>query len=98
MLDLSKISGFEWDTGNVNKSYEKHGITQNEAEGVFLDTEQLILEDDKHSQKEVRFAIVGKSTKDNILFIAFTIRENKIRVISARKANTRERRKYEEKT
>lgn len=97
MFDLSKITGFEWDKGNLDKNYQKHGITPNVAEEVFLDPEQLIFEDDKHSQKEERFTIIGKIIKGSVLFLSFTIRKNKIRIISARKANTRERRKYEEK-
>lgn len=96
MLDLKNIVGFEWDKGNIDKSYRKHGITTNEAEEVFLDQEQLIFEDDKHSQKEKRFTIIGKIRKRSILFLSFTIRENKVRIISARKANVKERRKYEE--
>lgn len=97
MVDFSKITGFEWDKGNVDKSYQKHGITPNEAEEIFFDEDQLVFEDKKHSLKERRFDIIGKSTKSNILFIAFTIRRNKVRIISARKASFKERKKYEEK-
>lgn len=63
-----------------------------------MDKEQLVLEDIKHSQKEERFTIIGKSVKDKILFISFTIRKNKVRIISARGASIKERRKYEEET
>lgn len=94
MIALRKVTEFEWDKGNLDKSYNKHGITPNEAEEVFLDEEQLVLEDVKHSEKEKRFTIIGKSRKETILFIAFTVRRNKIRVISARKANSKERGKY----
>jgi len=96
MLDLRNIVGFEWDKGNVDKSYQKHGITPNEAEEVFLDPEQLIFEDDKHSRKEKRFTIIGKIKESNILFLSFTIRKNRVRIISVRKANRKERRKYEQ--
>lgn len=95
MLDLSKITGFEWDKGNSDKSYLKHGISQNEAEQVFLD-EYLFFQDDvKHSTEEERFIGTGKTTKSKILFTVFTIRGTKIRVISARIANQKERRLYE---
>jgi len=96
MLDLRNIVGFEWDKGNVDKNYQKHGITPNEAEEVFLDPEQLVFEDDKHSQKEKRFTIIGKIRESNILFLSFTIRKNRVRIISVRKANIKERRKYEQ--
>lgn len=98
MIDLKKITGFEWDKGNLDKSYEKHGITPNEAEEVFLDKEFLLLKDIEHSQKEERFTLIGKNVQEIVLFVSFTIRAAKARIISARKANVRERRHYEEKT
>ena len=96
VIDLRKITGFEWDRWNVDKSYDKHGITPREAEEVFTDARQLVLEDIEHSQTEERFTIIGKSIKGNILFVSFTIRDTKVRIISARKANIKERRLYEE--
>ena len=98
MVDLSKITGFEWDKNNIDKSYQKHGITLNEAEEIFLDEDILLLEDIKHSQQEERFKAIGKIAKGRILFLVFTIRGNKIRIISARVANKKERRIYEQKT
>ena len=98
MIDLKKIIGFEWDQGNIDKSYIKHGITPNEAEEVFLDEDILLLEDTEHSKQEERLEAIGKITKEKILFLAFTIRKNKIRIISARDANKKERRLYEHKT
>lgn len=95
MIDLSKITGFEWDKGNIDKSYRKHGITPNEAEEVFLDKDILLLEDIKHSKDEERFSAIGRITKGNILFLAFTVRKEKIRIISIRVANKKERRLYE---
>ena len=98
MVDLRKIKGFEWDEGNIDKSYKKHGITPNEAEEVFLDEDILILEDTKHSKQEERFEAIGKIFKGNILFLAFTVRRDKIRIISARTASKKERRTYEKKS
>ena len=95
MVDLSKITGFEWDKNNIDKSYQKHGITLNEAEEIFLDEDILLLEDIKHSQQEERFKAIGKIAKGRILFLVFTIRGNQIRIISARVANKKERRQYE---
>lgn len=96
MLDLNSIIGLEWDKGNINKSYLKHGITTREAEELFLDEHALLIEDIKHSQKEERFIAIGKTTEKKILFAAFTVRNNKIRTISVRPANRKERRQYEE--
>lgn len=96
VIDLSKITSFEWDKGNIDKSYEKHGITPNEAEEVFLDEEILLLEDAIHSEEEDRFTAIGRTMKGDVLFLSFTLRKKRIRIISARKANKKERRLYEE--
>ncbi len=98
VIDLTKTTGFEWNKGNIDKSYQKHNITPNEAEEVFLDENILLLEDIKHSQTEERFEAIGKTFKAKILFVAFTVRDSKIRIVSARTANKKERRLYEQKT
>lgn len=95
MIDLSKITGFEWDKGNIDKSYEKHGITPNEAEEVFVDEDVLLQDDVNHSQKEARFTAIGKTSQEHVLFVVFTVRGTKIRIISARRVNIKERREYE---
>lgn len=95
MLDLGKIREFVWDAGNVDKSYKKYKITPNIAEEVFLDSNLYFIEDFKHSQKEKRFSALGKTKKEKILFVSFTVKVNKIRIISARPASRRERRQYE---
>ena len=98
MIDLKKIIGFEWDQGNIDKSYQKHGITTKDTEEVFLDKGIQIKRDFKHHETEERFIAIGKNLESKILFIIFTIRYSKIRIISARTANKKERRMYEEKT
>ncbi len=98
MIDLSKITGFEWDRGNIDKSYQKHGITPNEAEEIFLDEDILLLEDIEHLKQEERVKAIGKIIKGDVILLVFTTRKNKIRIISARKANNKERRQYEQKS
>lgn len=95
MVGISKLTGFEWDKGNLDKNYKKHGITQREAEELFIDPGVVLLDDVRHSQKEKRFTAIGKTTSKKVLFAVFTIRKDRIRIISARLANKRERRKYE---
>lgn len=95
MIDLSKVSGFEWDKGNIDKSYKKHGISPNETEEIFLDEDVKLKNDIKHQQQEKRFFAIGKTTEYKILFVVFTVRYDKIRVISARKANKKEREVYQ---
>lgn len=96
MIDLRKILGFEWDKWNIDKSYSKHGITPNESEEVFLDEDVKIEKDLKHQQQEDRFIAIGKTIDEKILFVIFTIRNDKIRIISGRIANKKEREVYKE--
>lgn len=86
---------FEWDKGNLDKSYAKHGITLKEAEEVFFDERSFVLPDVKHSQKEERFIVVGRSLGGLNLFVVFAFRGKKVRVISARKMHREEVLKYE---
>lgn len=96
MVDFQKPFQFEWDKGNIDKSYQKHGITPREAEEIFLDEQILFLEDVSHSEKEERFIAIGKTVNRKRLFAIFTIRGIFIRIISVRAANKKERRQYEE--
>jgi uncharacterized DUF497 family protein len=96
MVNLSKITGFEWDDGNARKN-EKHGVSMAEAEQVFFNNPLLLLEDPKHSQAEVRLHALGKTDEERLLHITFTLRQagEKIRVISARDMHKKERATYE---
>lgn len=93
-IDLSMLEGFEWDQGNL-EHVKKHDVDFRECEEVFVNI-PLNLEDDKdHSVIEQRLQVLGKTNNKRLLFIAFTIRKNKIRIISARDQNKKERREYE---
>lgn len=96
MLDLSRFEEFEWDSGNERKN-EKHGVTQQEAEQVFLHQPLLLLEDSRHSGAEPRFHALGRSGDGRLLHVSFTVRGagTKIRVISARPMHRKERVVYE---
>ncbi len=95
MISQKKPKGFDWNKGNIDKNYQKHNITPKESEEAFLDTNLKIIKDVKHSQNESRLIAIGKNFKEKTLFIIFTVRNNKIRIISARLANKKEREKYE---
>lgn len=97
MLDLAKISGFDWDAGNARKN-EKHGVTSAQAEQVFFNVPLLAVADARHSQKEARLHALGKADDGRLLHITFTLREggSKIRVISARDMHRKERAVYEQ--
>jgi len=96
MLDLSQIIGFDWDEKNREKNWEKHGVLESECEEVFFNLPLLLQPDPSHSQKEPRYYVLGHTSPDRRLFIAFTVRENKIRVISARDMSKKERSIYEQ--
>lgn len=97
MLDLSKIVGFHWDNGNINKNLIKHNVTNQEAEEIFVSEHTFIFEDKRHSAKEKRYMVWGTTHQDRKLSVIFTIRQEKTRVISARNMNKKERREYAEK-
>jgi len=85
---------FEWDKGNLNKIHLKHEIVKSEAESVFLDENSFIILDERHSVVEDRFIIIGRSEESRVLFIVFTMRRKKVRVISARRMHRKEVDKY----
>ncbi|MFH1288051.1 MAG: BrnT family toxin [bacterium] len=88
---------FDWDQWNIQKNEVKHGISRQEAESAFYDPCFRIFKDEKHSVSEDRWIAFGESAYNSILMIAFTVRNDKIRIISARKASKRERDIYETK-
>jgi uncharacterized DUF497 family protein len=97
MIDLAAIEGFDWDDGNARKSLDKHGVTQAEAEQVFAG-EPLLAKDVRHSEAEGRFQALGQTIDGRRLHVTFTLRDNgkKLRVISARDMNRKERAIYEQ--
>ncbi|MBV8210140.1 MAG: BrnT family toxin [Burkholderiaceae bacterium] len=99
MIDLEKITGFEWDVGNARKN-EKHGVSAAEAEQVFFNVPLLFVSDSRHSQREVRLHALGRTNDGRLLHITLTLRDagRKIRVISARDMHRKERVVYEKAT
>ncbi|MDO8806440.1 MAG: BrnT family toxin [Elusimicrobiota bacterium] len=88
---------FEWDDQNIHKNWEKHMVKYTESEEVFLNN-PVIVEIDKskilyHEDRKIAY---GVTDDDRLVFIAFTTRNNKIRVISSRDMSRKERKFYEE--
>jgi uncharacterized DUF497 family protein len=92
---LLACTGFDWDEGNLLKNWEKHGVSVAECEQVFFNRPLLARPDERHSSAEVRFYLLGRADSGRQLFVVFTIREDRIRVISARDMCRQERRSYE---
>lgn len=87
---------FDWDQWNIQKNEVKHGVSVLEAESCFYDARVRIYEDLKHSvPAEKRYILYAKSLESRILMIGFTIRQGKIRIITARPASSKERKIYE---
>lgn len=100
IIDLSQVSGFQWDEGNARKSEERHGVSQPEAEQIFAGETLLIDRDIHHSQSEQRYNALGCTANGRLLHVTFTLRNNDtaVRVISARDMNRRERNRYAQET
>lgn len=91
---LHRCSGFEWDEGNIEKNWLKHKVTPAECEQVFFNQPLVVQDDMQHSAAEKRFYALGRTDIKRLLFIVFTVRKNRIRVISARDMSRKERRSY----
>lgn len=89
---------FEWDARKATDNLKKHGVLFDEALTVFADPLARILDDPDHSIDERREVIIGHSARRHVLVVGFTERGSKTRIISARSATARERKKYEENT
>lgn len=87
---------FEWDAEKDAANRRKHGVSFEEAQTAFLDEEALLLADPDHSESEERFVLLGLSASLRLLLVCHCYRRagRVIRIISARKADRRERRQY----
>lgn len=88
---------FEWDSIKAEANFNKHGVSFGEAMTVFGDPLEVTIPDPDHSSVEVRFLSVARSAEGRILVVAYTEREGRIRLISARESTPNERRQYESK-
>jgi uncharacterized DUF497 family protein len=95
-LEVAKYKSFDWDSGNIDKNLNKHGLDYFTIEEIFFNQPLIVVEDFEHSEREERCYSLGRTDKSEVLFTVFTIRNDKIRVISSRKANRKEREIYEE--
>jgi len=90
---------FSWDIRKAQSNFEKHGVSFEEATTVFADTAGIDIVDEWHSDEEDRFFRVGLSMEEQVLTLVYTIRRLKngketIRIISARKASSQEKKDY----
>ncbi len=86
--------GFDWDDSNIQKNWERHQVTPEEAEDIFFHEPLVVRSDVRHSQGENRYYALGQTSRGRRLFVAFTIRRKLIRVISIRDMNRKEQEDY----
>lgn len=97
-IEIPDPIAFEWDTGNREKNWVKHRVTSEECEEAFQSNDSFIQPDRLHTGLEDRYILIGRTRKLRYLFVAFTIRNNCVRVISARNMHKKEAVFYEEET
>lgn len=100
MVDFERITGFQWDHGNLRNSVDKHSVTRAEAEQVFFGDPLLVVEDPRHSRSEPRFHALGVTAAGRRLHVTFTLRDDdtRIRAIAARDMHRKERARYDQET
>lgn len=95
MSNITKeIGGFlvEWDEKKAALNLQKHGVSFEDAALVFSDEDLLVFRDERHSQDEDRWQVIGMV--EDVLFVVYTERDEALRLIMAREASPKERRKY----
>lgn len=93
-IDFSSLEVFEWDKGNL-EHIKKHNVDYRECEEIFVNLPLRLNKDEKHSKIEKRLQALGKTTNQRLLFVAFIIRKNRIRIVSARDQNKKERKEFQ---
>jgi uncharacterized DUF497 family protein len=90
---------FDWDSRKNKANLKKHGISFEEAQAVFFDEDAIVYDDPDHSDAEDRFLIIGRSFKLRVLFVCYCYQadDSIIRMISARKATSKEQFFYDRK-
>jgi uncharacterized DUF497 family protein len=86
---------FEWDEEKATTNLKKHGVSFDEARTAFGDPLSLTIPDTEHSEGEFRYLLLGMSNSKRLLVISHTYREQRIRIINARIATSKERNDYE---
>jgi hypothetical protein len=87
---------FEWDETKARANEKKHGVSFLEAAEVFGDDYSSCVHDPDHSSDEDRYLLFGVSSKGNFLVVSYTERSGTMRIISARRMTSQERKAYEQ--
>jgi uncharacterized DUF497 family protein len=93
---LAACTGFQWDDGNATKNCDRHDVSTWECEQIFFNKPLVVKRDKAHSANENRYYALGPTDANRLLFLVFTVRIDKIRVISARGMTDREIERYQQ--
>ena len=85
---------FEWDERKATANAKKHGVTLVEAASCFFDPHQIAFYDPDHSQNEERELLIGHSSQGRLVIASYTLQDDVIRIISARRATRQEAKQY----
>ena len=88
-------SEFEWDDEKAKRNLKKHGVSFEEGATIFNDTRIAAVSDPDHSEDDERYIAIGMSAMKRLLTVSLTYRNEKIRLVSCRKATKSERKDYE---
>lgn len=90
---IKRCNSFEWDKGNEDKNWVKHKVKSKDCEEIFINNPSYI-DDEVHSGAEKRYGVLGETNEGRKLTLFITLRNNKIRIISARDQSKKERKIY----
>lgn len=91
---LENCTGFEWDQGNLAKNWDQHDVSSGECEQIFFNRPLIIKRDKEHSKIENRYYVLGRTNVNRLVFAVFAVRNDKIRIISARDMTDSEIERY----
>ena len=86
---------FEWDQNKSDRNLQKHGVSFEEAQTVFLDLKSQTYSDSLHSLEEPRYIHIGMASRGRLVLVVYTERNTKIRIISSRLCTNQEAKRYE---
>jgi len=95
MDEATDATEFDWDGGNAEQLWARHQVSQAEGEQVFFNRPFVVSDDVLHSASEPRHYALGRTDAGRLLFVVFTLRGERVRIISARDMTRRERKEYE---
>jgi len=90
------MTQFEWNHDKAKTNAQKHQVDFDEASSIFNDPQYITFLDEEHSVDEERYITIGLSNRNRLLMVAHSERNDRIRIISARKATKNEEKFYQE--